>query len=76
MAKFKKVASLIAKKHEISKEIEDLQKICKHTNKVIKSIKENEDSSTTVIRRICDDCEKIIGIPTQQEIYKFLNGTR
>ena len=76
MAKFKKVASLIAKKHEILKEIEDLQKICKHTNKVIKSIKENEDSSTTVIRRICDDCEKIIGIPTQQEIYKFLNGTR
>ena len=76
MALNKKVASLFEKKRLILKEIEDLQKICKHTNKVIKSIKENEDSSTTVIRRICDDCEKIIGIPTQQEIYKFLNGTR
>ena len=76
MAKFKKVASLIAKKHKISKEIENLQQMCEHQDKVIKSIRENEDSSTTVIRRVCDNCEKVVGMPTQQEIFNFLDGTR
>ena len=75
MASNKKVASLIAKKHKILKEIENLQQMCKHQNKVIKSIRENEDSSTTVIRRVCDNCEKVVGMPTQQEIFNFLDGT-
>ena len=76
MAKSKKVASLIAKKHEISKEIEDLQNICEHLNGVTKSIMENEDSSTFVIRRVCKDCERVIGIPSDNEINKYLNGSR
>mgnify|MGYP001231902727 CR=1 FL=1 len=76
MALNKKVASLLKKKRLISKEIEDLQQMCKHQNKVIKSIRENEDSLTTVIRRVCNNCEKIVGMPTQQEIYNFLDGTR
>ena len=76
MAKSKKVASLIEKKREISKEIDNLQNNCKHLNKVIKSTKENEDSSTFVIRRVCEDCNKIVGMPTQHEIYEFLDGTR
>ena len=76
MAKFKKVASLIAKKREISKEIEDLQNNCEHLNKVIKSTKENEDSSTFIIRWVCIDCERTIGIPNNDEINKYLNGIR
>ncbi len=76
MAKFKKVASLLKKKREISKEIDNLQNNCKHLNKVIKSIKENEDSSTFVIRRVCKDCERVIGIPSDNEINKYLNGSR
>ncbi len=76
MAKFKKVASLIEKKREISKEIENLQNMCEHKNKVVKSTKENEVSSEFIIRRICEDCNKIVGMPTQQEIFKFLDGTR
>ena len=72
MASNKKVASLIAKKHKISKKIEDLQQMCEHQDKVIKSIRENEDSSTTVIRRVCGDCDKVIGMPTQQEIFNYL----
>ena len=74
MARSKKVASLIEKKREISKEINDLQNNCEHLDKVVKSIKENEDSSTSVIRRVCGDCNKIIGMPTQQEIFRFLDG--
>jgi len=76
MANNKKVASLLKKKHEISKEIEDLQSNCGHLNKTIKSIKENEDSSTFVVRCVCGGCDKVIGIPTQQELNEYLNGIR
>ena len=76
MASNKRVASLIEKKREISKKIEDLQNMCEHKNKATKSTKEYEASSTFVIRRGCEDCNKIVGMPTQQEIFKFLNGTR
>ena len=76
MANNKKVASLLEKKRLISKEIENLQNTCEHKNKVIKSTKENEASSGFIIRRVCEDCNKIVGIPTQQEIFNFLDGTR
>ena len=76
MANNKKVASLLEKKRLISKKIEDLQNMCKHKNKVIKSTKEYEDSSSFVIRRVCENCNKIVGMPTQQEIFNFLDGTR
>ena len=76
MANNKKVASLLEKKRLISKEIENLQNMCKHKNKVIKSTKENEVSSGFIIRRVCEDCNKIVGMPTQQEIFNFLDGTR
>ena len=74
MAKSKKVASLIEKKRVISKEIDDLQSNCEHLNKVVKSIKENEDSSTFVVRCVCGGCGNTIGVPTQQELNKYLNG--
>ena len=76
MASNKKVVSLLEKKRLISKEIEDLQNMCEHKNKSIKSTKENEVSSGFVIRRVCKDCDKIVGMPTQQEIFEFLDGTR
>ena len=76
MASNKKVASLLEKKRLISKEIEYLQNVCEHKNKVVKSTKENEVSSEFIIRRICEDCNKIVGMPTQQEIFEFLDGTR
>ena len=75
MANNKKVASLLEKKRLISKEIEDLQNMCGHKNKAIKSTKEHEASSGFVIRRVCENCDKIVGMPTQQEIFNFLDGT-
>ena len=76
MASDKKVASLIEKKRKISKEIDDLQNNCEHLSKVVKSIKENEDSSGFVIRCVCINCERIVGMPTQQELNEYLNGIR
>ena len=29
-----------------------------------------------IIRHVCKDCNKIVGMPSQQEIFKFLDGTR
>jgi len=74
MASDKKVASLIEEKRKISKKINDLQNKCNHLNEIIKSIKENEDSSTFVVRCVCGDCGKVIRMPTQQELNKYLNG--
>ena len=76
MALNEKVASLFEKKRLILKEIENLQSTCEHTKKTIKFVKENEDSSAFVIRQMCEDCGKVVGIATQQEISEFLNGTR
>ena len=72
MANIKKVASLLEKTRLISKEIKDLQKECKHPKRLVKSIQENEDSSTFVIRWICSDCEAIVGIPNDEELNNFL----
>jgi hypothetical protein len=72
MALDKKVSSLLEKKRLIVKEIDNLQNMCEHKNKVIKSTKEYEASSNTVIRRMCEDCNKIVGMPTQQEIFNYL----
>ena len=72
MVRFKKVSSLIEKKRKISKEIEILQDNCKHLNKSVKSTKEHEASSTFIIRWICDDCEKVIGIPNDEELNNYL----
>ena len=76
MASDKKVASLLEKKRLILKEIEDLQNTCEHIEKTVKFVKEHEASSTFVIRRVCEDCDKIVGMPTQHEIFEFLDGTR
>jgi len=73
MANTKKVSSLIEEKRKISKEIESLQNKCAHLRKSVRSTKEREDTSTFIVRWICDDCERIIGVPNEQEINKYLN---
>ena len=72
MASNKKVSSLLEEKRLISKEIENLQNMCEHKYKVVKSTKENEVSSGFIIRRICEESNKVVGIPTQQEIFEYL----
>ena len=72
MAKSKRVATLIEKKRKISKEIEDLQNDSNHLKKSLKSTKEYEVSSTFIIRWICDSCEKIVGIPNNEELNDYL----
>ena len=68
------IDDLFSKKQKIEKQINDLQKNCKHTNEIIKSVRENEAGSNSVIRWVCNDCGSIIRYPTQQEIFKYLNN--
>ena len=73
MSIYQKIQNLFAEKQKIQKEIMIIQKSCKHNNQVIKSIKENEDSSNSVIRCICKDCNKVLRYPTDIEIFKYLS---
>tara|TARA_B100001094_G_C17957439_1_gene683678 strand:- start:171 stop:395 length:225 start_codon:yes stop_codon:yes gene_type:complete len=69
-----KIADLLRKRHNIEKEIAKLQKSCKHSVKSVKQVRENVDSSSLIIRYVCDECFIVLGYPNQQEIKKYLNG--
>ena len=72
MGKTPKVATLLEERQKIEKEIENLQKSCQHSTKSIKSVRERLDSTTMVIRYVCDECYLIVGIPNNDKLQKFL----
>jgi len=74
MGKARKITSLLEEKQKIEKEIEKLQKECRHSAKSIKSLQENVDSTTFIIRWVCDNCKYVVGIPNPEELNKYLNN--
>ena len=72
MGKSQKVAALFEKRQKIEKEIEKLQKSCQHSTKSIKFTRERLDSTTMVIRYVCDMCFLSIGYPNKKEIQNYL----
>ena len=72
MGKPQKVANLFEKRQKIEKEIEKLQKSCQHQTKSIKFIRERLDSTTMVIRYVCDECLLPIGYPSKKETQNYL----
>ena len=72
MGKTQKVATLLGERQKIEKEIEILQKSCQHSTKSIKFTRERLDSTTTVIRYVCDNCYLIVGIPNNDKLQNFL----
>jgi len=71
MGKPQKIAFLLGEKQKIEKEIEELQRSCKHPNKSVKQVRERVDSSSPVIRYVCDDCFLVLGYPNQQDKDNF-----
>ena len=71
MSIFQRITNLFAKKQKIEKEIATLQKSCKHSKKSVKQVRERVDSTSPVIRYVCDECSIILGYPTQQDKDKF-----
>ena len=71
MGIFQKITNLFAKKQKIEKEIATLQKSCKHNKKSVKQVRERVDSSSPVIRYVCDECLMVLGYPNQQDSENF-----
>jgi len=69
---FNKVEGLLSTRKEIDKEIEGIQKLCQHPTKSIKNVRERLDSTSMVIRYVCDECSLTIGIPNNNELQKYL----
>ena len=67
-----KVDGLLSARLKIEKEIEDIQKKCKHPTKSIKQVQERLGTSTLVTRWVCDSCSQIIGIPNDDEMQNYL----
>ena len=72
MGRSQKVAKFLEKRQKIDKEIEKLQKSCQHPTKSVKFVRERLDSTTMVIRYVCNECSLIIGIPNNDELQNFL----
>ena len=72
MGKIPKVATLLEERQKIEKEIEEIQKSCQHPQKSIKYVRERLDSTTTIIRYVCDECYLIVGIPNNNKLQNFL----
>ena len=71
MSILRKITNLFAKKHEIAKEIATLQKSCNHRKKSVKQIREREDSTSFVIRWVCNDCLRVVGYPSDKDKDNF-----
>ena len=72
MGRIPKVATLLEERQKIEKEIENLQKSCQHSTKSIKYVRERLDSTTMVVRYVCDECCLIVGIPNNDKLQNFL----
>ena len=72
MGRSQKIAALLEEKQKIEKTIAKLQQECKHSAKSVKSIRENVDSTVSIIRWVCDDCDKMIGIPNNDDLQNYL----
>ena len=72
MGQPQKVATLLGERQKIEKEIEEIQKSCQHSQKSIKYVRERLDSTTMVVRYVCDECYLIVGIPNNDKLQNFL----
>ena len=68
----KKIINLFTKKQKIDKEIEDIQNKCPHFHKSVKSVRKRLDSTTIVIRWVCDECCLPIGYPNDKEQQNYI----
>ena len=68
-AKRKEVDQLLSDKRNIERKIEQIQADCKHDKIVIKQV---ADDSSFAIRRVCESCGQIVGYPSPEEIFNFL----
>ena len=71
MGIFHKISGLFAKKQKIEKEIATLQKSCSHLKKSVRQVRERVDSTSPVVRWVCDECSMIVGYPSDKDRENF-----
>ena len=67
-----KVETLLNKKREIEKQIDNIQSKCIHMNTVIKLV---HKGSSHEVRWVCKGCSKVLGWPTEWEKSKFFGNS-
>ena len=67
-----KIATLLAERQNIEREIAKIQQLCHHPSTSIKFVRERLDSTMMVIRHTCDGCSSIVGIPNTNDLENFL----
>jgi len=72
MENSQKIATLFGERQKIDKKIAKIQNLCTHPTKTVKPIRERLDSTTMVIRHVCDECYSIVGIPNNNELQNYL----
>ena len=71
MTVIKKVVELKRKKEELEREIRKIQAECPHSNYIIRQV---HNGSMVSIRKVCDECELVVGYPNKEEENKFLKN--
>ena len=67
-----KIATLLAERQNIEREIAKIQQLCHHPSTSIKFVRERLDSTIMVVRHTCDGCSSIVGIPNALDLENFL----
>tara|TARA_R110000824_G_scaffold303769_4_gene491621 strand:+ start:3706 stop:3915 length:210 start_codon:yes stop_codon:yes gene_type:complete len=60
--KEKEVGNIKTEIKSLEKKLVDIQEECKHNGFIIKFDSDN------ILRKVCNDCEKVIGFPSDQEL--------
>ena len=63
------IQKLLSEKRQLEQKVIQLQKDCKHPVKVVKFVPVTHQSHA---RYVCEECEKVLGIPSPSAIEKFL----
>ena len=67
-----KIATLLAERQNIEREIAKIQQLCHHPSTSIKFVRERLDSTMMVVRHTCGECSSIVGIPNTNDLENFL----
>ena len=67
-----KIATLLAERQNIEREIAKIQQLCHHSSASLKFVRERLDSTIMVVRHTCDECSSIVGIPNTNDLENFL----
>ena len=67
-----KIATLLAERQNIEREIAKIQQLCHQPSTSIKFVRERLDSTIMVVRHTCDGCSSIVGVPNALDLENFL----